>query len=474
MLLMDREMFCNTLFNSDQYELRKILYNVVRYRLNDTLIQEIGELWQRRLLWNSLPNDLWLTCWNYLSQRDYRCAATHLNRHCFNLSQSAKTCIPKTSVILTLACDEQTTHRILFSLKSPITCLTLADLLVLSPLQNDEMKFRQLVRNIECLYLTGTTIWNPNVLIARFSHMIHLRVLHFTVFPTLLRHLDDPSNAESVRNSLSCLQELQIHGERFSYNNTFDWVYLLTSLPTLQVIKLYTPVFVDTSRLLNNINSGLLELDVRNRVMFGQCVQELLRFPLLQVLNVNSTTGFDRMLFLPHLTHMHHLRRLVIGGDCHEKELRQLLALSNIKSQLQELRLNVSYRNEDSNTTILLWQLINECEQLRILHVHCMTNHHEDKFPACIDFDNLMSIRNNALLEDVHIDVNSSLQCKPDRLVMLFKDCSRLHTIKIKPTTDWWRDSFDDCFAYVRYERGGTFHTTSARQRFFQLLQESN
>lgn len=469
----DRQLIKHLFSNSTIHE---VLYDLISTHLSSEQLQQLIIQTQRCMQWNYLPNDLWLLCWNYTTQMEYRCGAIHLNRQCWKLSQDqARYCRARTHV--TLNEHVKTPERILFNLQQPIVSLSVTAACLLK---------HQPLPHVQSLHIISGVL--PIQILARlFKHLSKLRQLSWFVDV----HQD---LTKEVSESLVHLQELELQG--LNQNRLRDrWIYtLLPFLLNLQILRL-NHLWHSDLQVLQGVTIHLRELYLNECTLqsINDSSHILRRFPNLQVLELYNVRSLHWHQPVPCLQAQNVLNAIMEFHTLHRlklsywtlNDLQQFATPSSLTRSLQTLYITIQLDLQTpvsySSLYSALVVLINTCTQLHTFHLglpdHTCALQITETPPLII-------CNNHPFLAQVHLIFGTRIMKQINaHFIWMFASCSNLQQLEIQFESEeellrpcWWNKEIQDCFIAKRQAMdendvyGGVFINDTSRVQYFDLL----
>lgn len=463
---LDIDTFFNRLFQQSINDLRTILEPMLRMEFNTIRKHEIAVSWLRRMQWNDLPNVLWIASWNWLKQMDFRCRAIHLNRQCYQLSQSCHSCIPIQHVKLKTTVVEFNAKQI--CLDRRITCLsiTLRDLFPLHSLLQLE------------LYVHCSVV----ILIQQLHHTSQLQVLKLHINLNVCHALDTLAVdlQSQFQGLLPNLEEFELHGGTY-FGTEFAWLQYLVSLPKLRRLHFNRVSFVNMAEFLQRVNPEIQSLHIVSSKFKFAPLNWLSRLAQLQSLILNDFN----LVGDGHLTPLYSLSNLrTLKLNCTTVGYWSIMSQCAFTWRLEEAELDFQIDHKSPLALQTHFQILfTQCKCLRILslqlHFNCIIDREDIlEFAAAQHAINDPSIQSMSIQQVSLYTINHQKYhiAVINNMVSYFNQCNNLHTLQVIKTWNAldlsWTQQMKNCFyTYSRLEQlGGIFQNTQSRQHFFALL----
>lgn len=427
--------------------------------------------WQARMKWNYLPDVLWLSIWNYLNQKEYRCAAIQLNRYSIYLAKM-HSCRTRSSIHLTKRHDAYDAKQLLLRLAQPIVELKLytADVFHCSCPETLYPALQHVQRLDLSLPYAVYRELRLNTLISVFQNMPVLRALYIDA--SIINPEFALCRTDELRLFTSLIQLEELH---VTFETDKEWLFELLKLPHLRILSVKNLNIQATH--LNKLSSCLEQLTFEQYKLYS--------------------TGFisNQLAQLPNL-------KRLIAGECFYKDsssfiLRGLKELDKIEylslerwtlhdstfliscafvANLQHLSIR------KVQFSILLLKNLSKCINLISLAIGFDSYSSNDLM--CSELSTLTWCKN---LQCVYMHTESSANTTPLHLISWLCCTQSVHLqhLELYPAPKWWTPPmFNHCFqthchCYTTRDSrhpknvGGHFNASDGLQSFQALLQSN-
>lgn len=486
----------NRLIDQWGHELSSLLFNTLSLPRDSDVGRDFIRLCNRRLQWNQLPDDLWLSISHCSTQHEFWCRLSHLNRQCASLVRRCTQASVPHKTCLHLNPSAVDTLETLLRFPGRLESLILGHPRVTTNQYSISARATELERCFAHLqhFESPAPSWPYSAAyLALWSCMPQLRVLKLTIQPNTREGFEDLKDEGGMYlHALKHLEELHICGSDMARGPYDDWLIEWVSLPQLRALHIHLHMFPHQYLTLAAINPRIHTLNVSTPMYDDN--------EALAELNLQRFTEL-RSLRLPSL------RETLLTSEIHRDSLRQLdtLVIPNkyprdywmyaeqceFTSRLRHLHLEVGCTPERmGDVRARLGQLIQLCFRLDTLELHFWRRRVDDDSSAPVEKEkdevlnvpwkdgpqtSLVSSRLRHVSIMDHYYAGLPPQVVRD-MVLLFQPCANLEEYYIRGfkkemIVPWWTAAMTRCFlAHNRSEKGGVFEDSRARRRFFELV----
>jgi hypothetical protein len=430
--------------NLNQLNLNDFIYNLFQLRSNESYLilkqylhtsllidpearPFITKEWQSRLKWNSLPDDLWLSIWNYLKQKVYRCSATRLNKHCLQLSKQRK-CRTRSSIEFTHRIESTVARKVLLRLEQPIIELKLysADIF-----EFDQVKtLYPAIQQVQCLDLSMSYAQPRSLsvvnMLCLFQNMKEIRKLHIDT--NIIDFNSDLSRHDELRLCTSLIQLEELH---LKFNSEKKWMCELLKLPQLRIVSVKNMVSHPDITMMTFCLEQL-SLDACNFNWYVPSQVQHLRnlTHLVSKYSSNNRSSAKYFLRAPGFKSLQRIQHLSLERWCLEDTA--LLASCAFISNLQHLAINGIVFSPS------LFTDLSKCSNLKSLEIKFLLTYREWQLFSlriiewCKNLTSVCMITASAS-DTMRLDILSLLCCM---------QCVHLQHLQLCPIPDWWNILF--------------------------------